>query len=54
MNDLFDDNPMDYALDLDMDDAFLLHMCLCYMNNDDIKAMLDANELSPRFLEEDR
>ena len=54
MNDLFVDNPMDYALDLDMDDAFLLHMCLCYMNNDDIKAMLVANELSPRFLEEDR
>jgi hypothetical protein len=54
MDDSFDNNPMEYALDLELDDAFLLHMCLCYMNNDDIRAMLDANELSPRFLEEDR
>ena len=29
----------------------MLTMCLKYMSQDDVKGMLDANELSERFLE---
>jgi len=28
-------------------------MCLSYMSTDDVDDMLDANELSERFMEED-
>jgi hypothetical protein len=31
----------------------MLSMCLGYMSTDDVADMLDANELSERFLEED-
>jgi hypothetical protein len=30
----------------------LLEACLSYMSWDDVRGMLDANELSPRFDEE--
>jgi hypothetical protein len=32
----------------------LLQMALKWMSHDDVRAMLDANEISPRFLEEDQ
>jgi len=31
----------------------MLTMCLKYMSNDDVEDMLDCNELSERFFEED-
>jgi len=31
----------------------MLSMCLAYMSQDDVEEMLDANELSERFLEDD-
>ena len=31
----------------------MLTMCLRYMSTDDVEDMLDANELSDRFLEEE-
>jgi len=31
----------------------MLTMCLKYMSTDDVEDMLDANELSDRFLEEE-
>jgi len=31
----------------------MLSMCLAYMSKDDVEEMLDANELSERFLEDD-
>tara|TARA_A200000159_G_scaffold151417_1_gene161545 strand:+ start:652 stop:840 length:189 start_codon:yes stop_codon:yes gene_type:complete len=31
----------------------MLTMCLKYMSTDDVEDMLDANELSERFLEEE-
>jgi len=47
-------NPRAYALYLVEDvrlvsRATLLLACLKYMSNDDVRDMLDANELSPRF-----
>ena len=50
----FQDNPRDYALELverGHDPEYLLLACLKYMGHDDVREMLDANELSPRFLE---
>jgi hypothetical protein len=32
---------------------YLLLACLKYMSTDDVEDMLDANELSDRFMEED-
>jgi len=32
---------------------YLLTACLKYMSTDDVEDMLDANELSDRFMEED-
>jgi hypothetical protein len=32
---------------------YLLMACLKYMSTDDVEDMLDANELSDRFMEED-
>ena len=47
----------DKALEL-VDDGYvtaenLLSMCLKYMSNDDVAEMLDMNELSDRFIEDD-
>jgi len=51
--DLFRCDPRDYALTLVEDglvsDHDLLVAALKYMSHDDVRAMLDANELSPRF-----
>lgn len=50
---LFERNPRDYALQLVEDgivtNAHLLLCCLKYMSHDDVRGALDANELSPRF-----
>ncbi len=49
---LFDSDPRDYALQL-VENAFspedMLLMALKWMSHDDVRGMLDANELSPRF-----
>lgn len=51
----YQDNPRDYAIELveegriSADD--LLVACLKYLSHDDVRDMLDANELSPRFTE---
>jgi hypothetical protein len=49
----FQSDPRAYALDL-VDDGMvsaehLLWCALVYMSHDDVRGMLDANELSPRF-----
>lgn len=49
---LFNSDPRDYALELveqGFDNAHLLLCALKYMSHDDVRGMLDANELSPRF-----
>lgn len=53
----FNKDPRAYALDMVENglvsaDAMLLN-ALLYMSHDDVRGMLDANELSPRFSEED-
>jgi hypothetical protein len=50
-------NPRDKALEL-VDDGYvtaeaMLTMCLKYMSTDDVADMLDCNELSERFMDED-
>tara|TARA_R100000951_G_scaffold49123_1_gene41503 strand:- start:589 stop:771 length:183 start_codon:yes stop_codon:yes gene_type:complete len=51
----FDTSPRDYALGLldsgVVDPAYLLMSALKFMSHDDVREMLDASELSPRFLE---
>lgn len=51
------DNPRDYAVALVEDGLVsaevLLTACLKYMSHDDVRGMLDANELTPRFVEDD-
>lgn len=51
---LFKNDPRDYALEL-VEDGYsaeeILTMALKYMSADDVKDMLDSNELSPRFVE---
>jgi hypothetical protein len=53
---LFETNPRDYALSFVEDRGYsakwLLTCALKYMSHDDVRDMLDANELSPRFEEE--
>ncbi len=53
----YDDNPRNYALSLTesgiVSNYVLLLNCLLYMSHDDVRDMLDANELSPRFLEDE-
>jgi hypothetical protein len=53
---LFIDNPRDYALELVYSDAVdretLLIACLKYMSHDEVRGMLEANELSPSFFAE--
>ena len=52
----FRNNPRDYALQLIEDGLvgpdYLLLCALKFMSHDDVRGMLDANELSPRFTEE--
>jgi len=55
--DTYKSEPRDYALamvgeGLVSADTMLL-CCLKYMSRDDVRGALDANELSPRFDEED-
>jgi len=53
---LFRRDPRDYAIDLVeqgvVSPQALLEACLSYMSWDDVRGMLDANELTPRFDEE--
>ena len=53
---LFESNPRDYALEL-VEQGYsaeeILTMALKFMSSDDVKEMLDVNELSPRFLEDE-
>ena len=53
---LFRKDPRDFALGLVeegmVSPQLLLEACLSYMSWDDVRGMLDANELSPRFDEE--
>ena len=56
MTTLFESNPRDYALELvemGHDPNHLLLCALKYMSHDDVRDMLDCNELSPRFDEFD-
>ena len=51
-NDLFINDPRSYALELlyaGVNAEMLLSAALNYMSNDDVRNMLDMNELSPRF-----
>ena len=50
-------NPRDKALEL-VDDGYvtaeaMLTMCLKYMSTDDVADMLDCNELSERFMDDE-
>ena len=51
----FQKDPRSYALQMVedglVDAQSLLEACLRYMSHDDVRGMLDANELSPRFNE---
>jgi hypothetical protein len=50
--DLYYSDPRDYALELvesGHDPSNLLLCCLKFMSHDEVRDMLDANELSPRF-----
>jgi len=53
---LFKRDPRSFALEL-VEQGFsaerLLEACLVYMSTDEVRDMLDANELSPRFDQED-
>jgi len=53
---LFKDDPREYALNMVNDGGIspdhMLLCCLKYMSHDDVREMLDCNELSPRFDEE--
>lgn len=54
---LFNSDPRDFALGLIENQLVSAdHLLLCalnYMSSDDVRDMLDSNELSPRFDEED-
>lgn len=53
----YEKKPRHYALGLVEDGVVsaseLLNMCISFLSYDDVKLMLDNNELSPRFLNED-
>ena len=53
---LFRKDPRSYALDLVEQGLVraedLLHACVVYMSTDEVRDMLDSNELSPRFDDE--
>lgn len=55
--DQFQSRPRSYALQMVdeglVDARSLLEACLVYMSNDEVRDMLDANELSPRFSNDD-
>ncbi len=49
---LFESDPRNYALELVELGFTADHLLLCalkYMSHDDVRGMLDTNELSPRF-----
>jgi len=52
----YETDPRDFAIELVEDGRItaeaLLKACLVFMSHDDVREMLDDNELSPRFLEE--
>ena len=54
---LFREDPRGFALDLVeqglISPSMLLEACLVYMSHDEVRDMLDANELSPRFQDDD-
>lgn len=54
---LFDRDPRDFALGLVndglVDPMMMLTAALNWMSHDEVREMLDANELSPRFEEEE-
>jgi hypothetical protein len=53
---LFESDPRGFALELVDMGITADHLLLCalkYMSHDDVRDMLDCNELSPRFDEED-
>ena len=54
---LFRRDPRSFAIDLVEQGAvtaqFLLEACLSYMSHDEVRDMLDSNELSPRFDEDE-
>jgi hypothetical protein len=56
-NKLFNSDPRDFALQLvrdgQVDAERLLLAALKYMSSDEVRGMLDSNELSPRFFEYD-
>jgi hypothetical protein len=55
MSNNYQSNPRDYALQLLEGEAVsadtLLLSALKYMSHDEVREMLDDNELSPRFME---
>lgn len=54
---LFETDPRSYALGMVKDGPvpaeYMLRALLCYMSHDDVRDALDANELSPRFTEDE-
>ena len=54
---LFESDPRGYALDLCesgwVDSESMITLLLKYMSHDDVRGALDANELSPRFEQEE-
>jgi len=50
----FQDKPRDYALELVEEGIityeYMVTACLKYMSHDDVRDMLDCNEMSPRHL----
>jgi hypothetical protein len=53
---MFQRDPREYALDLVeqgmVDPMLMLTAALNWMSHDEVRGMLDANELSPRFADE--
>ena len=51
----YETDPRDYAMELveegHTSTDYLLRACLSFMSHDQVREMLDDNELSPRFLE---
>lgn len=56
MENSFEENPRDYALqlvELGVEPTDLLTMLLKAMSFDEVREVLDSNQLSPRFFEEE-
>jgi hypothetical protein len=51
----YETDPRDYAMELIEEGRtstdYLLKACLAFMSHDQVREMLDDNELSPRFTE---